>query len=357
MTRCTQAAAAALLAAQAAFGASLTLPVAEVKGAVDNQAKTFPAKVVAMERVDLAPEVSGEILEVCCADGAIVKAGDVLFRLNPIRYKSALKNAQSKVAECKSRKLYADSNFVRHENAVKTKQAVSQDAVDKARSDRDVAASALEAAEAELDVAEYNLSHCEVKAPITGKVGTIRLTKGNYASPEKGALVTITQITPIRVRFSLSNADFLTMFQGRSGKLREKAAVEVILADGSTFGEKGEVDYTENIADESTDTLRVYARFPNAERVLRPGGTVGVKMSNRDGVLKPAVPPSAVMQDVQGPYVWVLDASGKAEKRPIVRGRMTGDFIFVTHGLAVGERVVTDGTHKVAPGDMVTPAP
>ena len=353
MTARIQAAFAALLAGQAALGAALTLPVAEVKGAADDQAKTFPAKVVAMQRVDLAPEVSGEILEVCCADGALVKAGEVLFRLNPIKYKSNLKNAQAKVAECKSRKLYADSNFARHE---KTK-GVSQDAVDKARSDRDVAASALEAAEAELAVAEYNLAHCEVKAPIAGKVGTVRLTKGNYASPEKGALVTITQITPIRVRFSISNADFLTMFRGRSTNLKEKAAVEVILADGSAFAEKGEIDYTENLADESTDTLRVYARFPNAERVLRPGGTVGVTVRNRDGVLKPSVPPSAVMQDVQGPYVWVLDASGKAEKRHVVRGRMTGDQLFVKEGLSVGERVVIDGTHKVAPGDVVTPAP
>ena len=346
-------AAAALLAVRAAFGAALTLPVAEVAGEVDNQAKTYPGRVVAMQRVDLAPEVSGEILEVCCADGALVKAGDVLFRLNPIKYKSALKNAQSKVAECKSRKLYADSNFARHE---KTK-GVSQDAVDKARSDRDVAASALEAAEAELAVAEYNLAHCEVKTPISGKVGTVRFTKGNYASPEKGALLTITQITPIRVRFSISSADFLKMFQGRSVNLVEKSTVEVILADGSTFGEKGEIDYTENIVDESTDTLPVYARFANAERVLRSGGTVGVKLSNRDGVKMPAVPPSAVMQDVQGPYVWVLDASGKAEKRHIVRGRMTGDRLFVAEGLSVGERVVTDGTHKVAPGDQVTPAP
>ena len=356
MTGRIQTAAVALLAATSAalplrgIGANLTLPVAEVKGAVDDQAKTFPAKVVAVQRVDLAPEVSGEILDVCCADGALVKAGDVLFRLNPIKYKSALKNAQAKVAECKSRKLYADSNFARHEKTM----GVSQDAVDKARSDRDVAASALEAAEAELAVAEYNLAHCEVKAPIAGKVGTVRLTKGNYASPEKGALVTITQITPIRVRFSISSADFLRMFQGRSTVLKEKAAVEVVLADGSAFGEN---DYTENIADEATDTLRVYARFANAERVLRPGGTVGVTVRNKDGVVKPAVPPSAVMQDVQGPYVWALDASGAAVKRPIVRGRMAGDLLFVTHGLAVGERVVTDGTHKVAPGDVVTPAP
>ena len=344
-------AAAALLAVRAAFGAALTLPVAEVAGEVDDQAKTYPGRVVAMQRVDLAPEVSGEILEVCCADGALVKAGEVLFRLNPIKYKSALKNAQSKVAECKSRKLYADSNFARHE---KTK-GVSQDAVDKARSDRDVAASALEAAEAELAVAEYNLAHCEVKTPISGKVGTIRLTKGNYASPEKGALVAITQITPIRVRFSISSADFLGMFQGRSGTLKEKAVVEVVLADGSTFGEKGEIDYTENIVNESTDTLPVYARFANAERVLRAGGTVGVKVSNRDGVKKPAVPPSAVMQDVQGPYVWVVGADGAVSRRSIVRGRQTGDLLFVTSGLKVGERVVTDGTHKVASGDIVTP--
>ena len=359
MTARIQAAFAALLAGQAALGAALTLPVAKVKGVADDQAKTFPAKVVAMQRVDLAPEVSGEILEVCCNDGAIVKAGDVLFRLNPIKYKSTLENAQAQVSEGKARKLYADAHFARHEEAGKkgTQGGVSMDSVDSARSARDVAASALAAAEAELAVAKYNLDHCEVKAPITGKVGTVRLTKGNYASPEKGALVTITQITPIRVRFSISSADFLRMFRGRSTVLKEKAAVEVVLADGSAFGEKGEIDYTENIADEATDTLRVYARFPNAERVLRPGGTVGATVRNKDGVVKPAVPPSAVMQDVQGPYVWVLDASGVAAKRPIVRGRMTGDLLFVAEGLSAGERVVTDGTHKVAPGDVVTPAP
>lgn len=344
----------AILSATAAAGASLTLPVAEVKGAVDNQSKVFPAKVAAIQHVELAPEVSGEIVEVCCGDGALVQAGTVLFRLNPLKYRSALKNAQAKVAECKAKKLYADSTYERHEKLVKTK-AVSQDAVDSARASRDVAASTLEAAEAELAVAEYNLAHCEVKAPISGKIGTLRLTKGNYASPEKGALVTINQICPIRVRFAISNADFLTMFGGRATALKAKGQIDVILADGSEFGEKGEIDYTENTADESTDTLRVYAKFANAERILRPGGTVGVTLSNKDGVVKPAIPPSAVMQDVQGPYVWVIGADGAASRRSIVRGRQTGDLLFVTSGLKVGERVVTDGTHKVASGDIVTP--
>ena len=343
-----------VLSASAAIGAALTLPVAEVKGAVDNQSKVFPAKVVSIQHVDLAPEVSGEIVEVCCDDGALVKEGTVLFRLNPLKYRSALKNAQAKDAECKATKLYADSTYERHEKLVKTK-AVSQDAVDSARASRDVAASTLEAAEAELAVAEYNLAHCEVKAPISGKIGTLRLTKGNYASPEKGALVTINQISPIRVRFAISNADFLTMFGGRSTMLKSKGQVEVVLADGSAFGEKGEVDYTENTADELTDSLRVYAKFANSERILRSGGTVGVILSNKDGVVTPAIPPSAVMQDVQGPYVWVVGADGAASRRSIVRGRQTGDLLFITSGLKVGERVVTDGTHKVASGDIVTP--
>lgn len=355
MTQTTVFAVAALLAL-AGRGAALMLPVAEVKGVPDMQAKTYPGKVVAAQRVDIAPEVSGEILEVCFENGAIVKEGTVLYRLNPIKYKSALKNAQAKVAECRSKKLYAESTFERHEKLVKTK-AVSQDAYESARSAREVATSALEAAEAELAVAQYNLERCEVKAPIVGKLGTTKLTKGNYASPEKGALVTLVQINPIRVRFAVSSRDFLTMFGGSSRALRDKGAVDILMGDGSTFAETGAIEYTENIADDATDTLRVYATFPNVERLLRPGGTVGVTLRNKEGVTSPAVPPSAVMQDVQGPYVWVLDAAGKAAKRYIERGRLTPELLFVRSGLKAGERVVTDGTHKVEAGDTVAPAP
>ena len=98
-------------------------------------------------------------------------------------------------------------------------------------------------------------------------------------------------------------------------------------------------------------------RAAEASGELRPGGTVGVTLRNKEGVTSPAVPPSAVMQDVQGPYVWVLDAAGKAAKRYIERGRLTPELLFVRSGLKAGERVVTDGTHKVEAGDTVAPAP
>ena len=337
----------------AAHAATVTLPVAEVVQAPDPQTKTFPAKVLPVQRVDVTPEVSGDIVEVCFKDGALVKANDVLYKLLPIRYTSALKNAQAKVAECKAKKAFTDAAYERHSKLAAG--AVSQNAMDSVKSDREIATAALAAAEAELAVAEYNLKRCQVRTPIDGRTGTTRLTKGNPASPST-PLVTVVQVKPIRVRFSLSNADYLTMFGARGKTITEKGEVSVTLANGTPYGEKGEIEYTENVTDEATDTVRVYATFPNEDYILKPYGAVGVTLRNKDGVKKCAVPPAAVMQDSEGACVWVVGKDGKAEKRRVVRGRLDGDIQFVESGLSVGELIVVDGTHKLSPGDTVTPA-
>lgn len=336
--------------AWAGFSATLKLPVVEVTGVADQQEKTFPARVEPVQRVEITPEVSGDIVEVCFENGQLVKQGDVLYRLMPIRYTSALKNAQAKVAESRAKKEYAEANLKRNE-AVRA-NAVSKDALDSAKSAVAVATAALEAAEADLALADYNLKRCEIRTPISGKTGSTRLTRGNPASPAT-PLVTVVQVQPIRVRFSLSNGEYLTMFGGRSSVLKAKGEVSVTLANGTAYGEKGTVEYVENLVDESTDTIRVYATFPNAERILKPGGTVGVMVRNREGVVKSAIPPTAVMQDVRGPFVWVVGADGKAVRRSIVRGRLTADVQLVESGLTVGERVVSDGTHKVSAGDVI----
>ena len=343
------------LSVASAMAATLTLPVEKVRSAPDPMEKTFPGRVVAVQRVDITPEVSGDIIEVCFSNGQIVKEGDVLYRIMPVKYKSALKNAQAKVAECRAKKAYAEGNAARHEKLAPGK-AVSQDALEAARSERTVATAALEAAEAELAVAEYNLDRCDIKTPIAGKTGTSNLTRGNPASPST-PLVTVVQIQPIRVRFSISSADFLTLFGGKSRTLKEQGEVSVTLANGTTFSEKGEVEYTENVADEATDTMRVYATFPNAERILRPGSTVGVVLRNKAGAVCAAVPPAAVMQDAEGASVWVVGADGRASRRRIAGARISGSDMLVASGVKEGEIVVADGVHKVEEGDVVKPAP
>ena len=354
---CLRAALAAGGAAAAAEDfARITLPVTEVKAVADNPLRTSPGRVVPVAQVNVIPQVSGEILEVAFENGSVVKKGDLLYRLDPVKYEAAVKNAEAKVAECTASLGYAELSYARHLKLVATR-AVSQDALDNALSARDSARASLEAAKADLMSARDDLRHCRITAPITAKVGTTQFTEGNYLQKGQGSLVTLIQFRPIRVRFSISNRDFLEMFGASTKRCRAEGVLSVRLADGTTLGEEGVIEYSENAADEQTDTIQLYALYPNAAYSLRPGGTVAVSLTSKKGVPRPAVPPTAILQDVQGPYVWVVGADGAAERRYIARGNIAGDWQFVEKGLKVGEKVVADGGHKVRKGMKVTPAP
>jgi membrane fusion protein (multidrug efflux system) len=332
--------------------AEIVLPCGEVNSIPVFQDRMYPARVVAIQKVDVVPQVSGEILEVAFENGAIVKEGDVLYRLDPIKYEAAVKNAESKLAECRASVKYAELSYERHKKLRDTR-AVSLDAVDNALSHRDSTRAALAAAQADLVAARDNLAHCTIVAPISGKVGTTAKTKGNYVTEGSGVLVTLVQTSPVRVSFSLANRDFLSMFQAKLSNLQENAVVELTLSDGTTLGEKGEIEYFENVADERTDTIRVFVKFQNKKRVLKVGTSVGVTLSTKIGVQMPAITPTALLQDIQGPYVWVLDKDGIASRRTIARGDLKGDWLVVEKGLKPGERIVTQGAHKVRKGMKV----
>ena len=128
------------------------------------------------------------------------------------------------------------------------------------------------------------------------------------------------------------------------------------MADGKTVIKDGVPEYMENSADEMTDTVQLFARFSNKNGLLRVGGTVSVSVLTARGVMRPAIPPSAILQDTQGPYVWALDAEGRASRRTVARGDLAGDWLFIEKGLKAGERVVADGAHKIRRGDTVKAA-
>ena len=335
---------------------AITLPVVDVAEVADFKTRTYPGRVVPVAQVNVVPQVSGEILEVGFENGTAIKAGQLLYRLDSVKYEAAVKNAEAKVAECKANLSYAELSYTRHKKLLESR-AVSLDAVDNALSQRDSSRAAYAAAQAELISAKDDLKHCRIVAPIDAKIGSTAFTKGNYVTTSSGTLVTLVQYRPIRVRFSISNREYLEMFGGTTKSLREDGVVELVLADGRTYDEPGEIEYTENAADERTDTMQVYALFKNDSFNLKPGGTVTVTLTTKKGVLRPAIPPTAVLQDVQGPYVWVVGSDGRASRRAIARGDVSGDWLFVEKGLKKGERIVGDGAHKVHKGMVVNPAP
>ena len=339
------------------LAAEIVLPVTEVKNLPDHRTKTYPGRVVAIQRVDVIPQVSGEILEVCFKNGANVKAGDILYRLDPVKYEAAVKNAESKLQEMKANVHYAELSYERHKKLLETR-AVSLDAVDNALSQRDSSRAAFAAAQAELIAAKDDLAHCVIVSPISGKVGTTAKTKGNYLTAGSGVLVSIVQTDPVRVRFSISNRELLEIFRAKWSTSRENALIKVRLADGSEYPQEGVAEYMENAADETTDTMEIYTVFDNPDRLLKVGGTVSVTVTSRQGVMRPAMPASAILQDVKGPYVWVVHEGGRVERRYIARGDLHGDgWLYVEKGLKLGERIVAEGGHKVRKDTIVKPAP
>ncbi|MBO5642733.1 MAG: efflux RND transporter periplasmic adaptor subunit [Kiritimatiellae bacterium] len=334
---------------------ALVLPVAKVSEQVDVLKATYPGKLTTIAKVEVKPQVTGEIIEVCFENGQTVKEGDILYRLDPVKYEAAVKNAEARVVEMRANVAYAERSYERHKRLLETR-AVSLDAVDNALSQRDSSRAAFAAAKAELLSAEDDLAHCTIRAPISGKIGSTAKTKGNYVTAGELSLVSIVQFDPVRATFSVSNRELLD-FKTPGGEM-DKSDIEISLrlANGTIYEGNGELEYTENQSDELTDTLMLVAKFENANGILVPGGVVSVNVSSKKGKKRPAIPPQAVLQDTQGPYVYVLDAENRAQRRSIARGDLVGDWLFIEKGLEIGERIVADGAHRVKRGEIIEEA-
>ena len=282
-----------LYAAAPRTGGKVVVGAEKVTEAEDYEIRHYTGQVVSKSVVNIVARVSGEILEIGFKDGDVVRKGQMLYKLDPVQYEAAVKGAEASIEKCKAELTYAQSNFNRI-NLLYQKQASSLDTMENAKATLGAAKAALLSAEAELITAKDNLKNTVITAPQGGLVGVTAFTQGNYITPNSGTLLTIIQVQPIRVRFSISSADLLVMF-GSHKDLVKNGRVELKLADGSRFPEKGEIELLNNEVNSRTDAIQIYASFPNAERKLITGNTLSVMLSRKTGKRLPAISPSALM--------------------------------------------------------------
>lgn len=331
------------------------LPVvaaSEVQGVRDVPTRRYTGRVVSPATVNLVPRVSGEIIEVGFRDGTNVGAGQTLFRIDPVRYAAAVKSAEGKVMQCRAEYSYAKADLDR--NRILFRQtSVSRDVLESAERTEKVRQGELLAAEADLVLAQDDLRNTTIKAPAAGQIGVTSFTAGNYVTTTSGTLVTLLQTDPIRVRFALSTRDLLATY-GTVRELQTSGRVQVRLADDTEYAVTGRVVIADNAAGDKTDTILMYAEFPNPDGRLVPGSTVVVTLSREGGkAAVAAVPPAAVLHDAGGAYVYVLSADAQVKKRRVTLGDMAGNLQKILSGVDIGERIITDGTHKIADGVRV----
>lgn len=325
--------------------------VAKVTEAEQVETRRYTGHVISAASVDLVARVAGEITEVGFQEGDFVQQGQVLYTLDPVRYEAEVRNVQARIEENRARLAYAEKSFNRS-SELYTQKAASKDIMDNSESEYHAVRATLLAAEAQLVTAMDDLENARIVAPISGKIGLTNYTRGNYISLSSGSLATIIQTDPLRVGFSISSKEFLDMFRTEA-ELKKQAVISLRLANGTVYEHSGKVEFIDNKANHSTDTVQIYARFDNPEGVLLPDSTVTILLSSDKGERLPAVTPSAVMHDSKAAYVYVVDGQNKVERRDVVLGPISGRMQLIKSGIAAGETVIVDGMHKATSGTMV----
>jgi membrane fusion protein (multidrug efflux system) len=314
--------------------------------------------VQAFRTVQVRSQVSGVIVARPFREGSQVKAGEVLFRIDPTTYDADYRNAQAQSADAEARLANAESNASRLRPLL-ADNAVSQQDVDNAESAVKQARAAVDAAKARADAARKSLTESTVRAEIAGRVGRALLDVGTRVTGPGDVLTTLDVLDPIYVSFRPSAEQQLAW--RRDADTRKalqpggSARVEAVFADGTTFPTEGRIDYVDLVVDLATGTQEYRAKFANPDHTLLPGQFVRVRIKGlvRDSAL--VVPQRAVMQQLGRQSVYVVGKGDSVAVRSVVGAGWVGDQWVIDSGLVAGDRVVVDGILKIRPGAVVKP--
>ena len=322
------------------------------------QASEFVGRVEAINRVEVRARVTGYLEDVLFKDGAYVKEGDVLYRIEPDTFQAAVQQAQGDLLKAQGNLANASAQLARTQELVKT-DAASRALLDVRTAEQKSGQGAVIIADANLKTANVNLGYTEITAPISGEIGRTAVTKGNVVSPDSGPLTLIVSRDPMYVTFPVSQRIFLDIEaeETRRGKGAAQALkVGIRFSNGTRYDQTGRIDFVNVQVDRATDTVLVRAIIPNPDGRLVDGQLVRVSLEGDKPQEKVLVPQSALIVDQQGPYVFLV-ADGKAEVRRVKLGGESGSNAIVEEGLKGGEQVIVQGMETLRPGTAVIATP
>jgi membrane fusion protein, multidrug efflux system len=311
--------------------------------------------------IEIRARVEGYLEGMHFKEGSVVKKGQLLYNIDPREYQARVGQAQGQLAEAETLLVKATADVARYKPLAEMK-AVSERDLDTALAQQGAAKGRVEAAQSTLDGAKLDLSYTRIEAPIDGLIGLSKAKVGDFVGrpPNPVILNTISDVSAVRVQFSITERDYLELMKKGagavdSGAAPEKRTLQLILADGSMYPSTGTVDFTNRQVDPTTGTLLVQATFPNPDRLLRPGQFARVRavIEVKKGAL---LVPQRAVQEIQGSYrVFVVGDDNKIQVRAVEPGPRAGELWLITQGLHPGDRVVLEGLQKVQADQVVVP--
>jgi RND family efflux transporter MFP subunit len=323
----------------------------------------YTGRFEAVQSVDIRARVSGYLTSIAFKDGQIVKAGDLLFVIDPRPYQAAFDQAKSALARAETAQQLGNTDFERIAKLIQSR-AVSQQDYDTRLQKKKDADAAVEGNKAAVRAAELDLSFTQIRSPIEGRVSSKRIDVGNLVTGGNGGsatlLTTVVSLNPIRFVFDASEAAYLRYMRLAQAGERESSRdvanpVYVRLADETEWKRRGQMDFVDNQINARTGTIRGRAIFPNNDLFLTPGVFGRLRLLAQADHQALLIPDSAILSDQSRKVVAAVAADGTVEFRPVVLGPIVDGLRVVREGLMPQDRIVIEGLQRVRPGAKVSP--
>lgn len=325
----------------------------------------FVGQIYGEKDIPIRARVEGFLTGIHFLEGERVQKGQLLYSIDPEPFEEKVAAEISKVSEAKTILVQAENDLRRIEPLAEM-SAVSQQELDMTRAKRDAARSSLDAAEANLNIARINLGYTKMYAPIEGIIGKTEAREGEFVGKDPNPVIlnTVSQLRSVRVQFFLSENDYLKMARNfltdeemklERVKGENRAELQLILADGSLYDEKGKVDFIDRNIDASTGSILIQATFPNPDRLIRPGQFARVKIRVRQADNAILIPQKCA-SELQGQFsVFYVNQDNKIETRQVKISDSVGEFYVISEGLNAGDRIILEGLQKVRPDMEIIP--
>ena len=348
----------------AGTGAAPTAPTVDVATVVEQRITEwdeFTGRLQAPETVALMPRVSGYLDKVLFTEGALVKAGELLFQIDDRAFTADVNRLKAELQSAISQQKLADSDYQRAEQ-LRSQKAIAEEVLDARRARKDQSASQVAAVKAALSKAELDLSHTQVRAPISGRVSNALITAGNYLQAGQSQLTSIVSTDRMYAYFDADEQTYLKYVQlaaaGKRADSRSEASpVLMALSSDHDYRFTGALDFLDNSINPQTGTIRARAVFSNNDNSLIPGLFAKIKLvgsASYQGIL---IDDKAVGTDLNNKFVLVVDDKQQLQYRPVTLGEKVGGLRIVTSGLKASETIVVNGLQRVRPTMQVTPNP
>lgn len=332
---------------------AMPVPVAKVVKKTIPIYLDYAARMEAIQSVTLEAKISGYLQQQVAPEGANVKAGDRLYKIDPRDYQAALDQAKAQADRDAAALAYANANLMRGTQLART-GFLAKDTFDQRESARDQAEATLAMDKAAIRTAEINLGYTEIRAPFAGRIGRNQAPLGTLVSPASTMLNTLVQLDPIYVTFNPSETDLVAIEKAiEAGKVK----VDIMLPGETRSRHHGELSFLNNVIDRTTGTIAARATISNPDFSLLPGQYVRVRLHIREEPNALLVPQTALGSSQLGKYVYVVGKNDVAEQRLVALGPTDGPLVTIVKGVAEGDEVIDGNLQKIGPGAWVLPLP